>query len=101
MAVALNRAIGDREQRVIVVGSGHFLANGYLGNGGNLDLGMNMINWLAGDDAFISIQPRTTIDSQLELSELQLTLIATGFLIILPLMLLACGMIISWRSKHR
>lgn len=101
VAVALNRAIGDREQRVIVVGSGHFLANGYLGNGGNLDLGMNMINWLAGDEAFISIQPRTTIDSQLELSELQLTLIATGFLIILPLMFLACGMIISWRRKHR
>lgn len=101
VAVALNRVIEDHEQRVVVVGSGHFLANAYLGNGGNLDLGLNMLNWLAGDEAFISIQPRATIDSQLELSELQLTLIATGFLIILPLVFLVSGIVISWRRKHR
>jgi len=101
VTVALNRVAEDREQRVIVVGSGHFLANSYLGNGGNLDLGMNMINWLAGDEALISIQPRATVDSQLELSELQLTLIATGFLIILPLVFLVSGIAISWRRRHR
>ncbi|SFU73800.1 ABC-type uncharacterized transport system involved in gliding motility, auxiliary component [Nitrosomonas eutropha] len=101
IAVALNRVVEDREQRVVVVGSGHFLANSYLGNGGNLDLGMNMINWLAGDESFISIQPRVTIDSRLELSELQLTLIATGFLIALPLIFLASGLFISWYRKRR
>lgn len=101
IAVALNRVVEDREQRVVVVGSGHFLANSYLGNGGNLDLGMNMINWLAGDESFISIQPRVTIDSRLELSELQLTLIATGFLIALPLIFLVSGLFISWYRKRR
>lgn len=101
IAVALNRVVEDREQRVVVVGSGHFLANSYLGNGGNLDLGMNMINWLAGDESFISIQPRVTIDSRLELSELQLTLIATGFLIALPLIFLVSGIFISWYRKRR
>lgn len=101
VAVALSRVAGDREQRIIVAGSGHFLANGYLGNGGNLDLGMNMINWLAGDEAFIPIQPRATLDSRLALSELQLTLIVTGFLIILPLVFLVSGISINWYRKRR
>lgn len=101
IAVALTRIIGDREQRVIVVGNGHFLANSYLGNGGNLDLGINMINWLAGDEAFISIQPRSTIDSQLTLSEQQLTLIAASTFIVLPLIFLICGFFISWYRKRR
>lgn len=101
VAVALNREAEDHEQRVIVAGSGHFLANGYLGNGGNLDLGMNMINWLAGDEAFIPIQPRVTRDSRLMLNELQLTLIVTGFLIILPLVFLISGIAINWYRKRR
>jgi ABC-type uncharacterized transport system involved in gliding motility auxiliary subunit len=101
IAVALSRIIDDREQRVIVVGSGHFLANTYLGNGGNLDFGINMINWLAGDEAFIAIQPRATIDSQLALNELELTLISLGFLIVLPLVFLIIGIYISWHRKRR
>lgn len=101
VALALSRVIDDREQRIIVVGSGHFLANGYLGNGGNLDLGLNMINWLAGDEAFIPIQPRVTTDSRLALSELQLTLIVTVFLIILPVVFLGSGIFIHWYRKRR
>src|SRR5690606_12367829 len=46
IAVALTRQVDHREQRIVVVGSGHFLANSYLGNGNNLDFGINMINWL-------------------------------------------------------
>ena len=60
-------------------------ANTFLGNGGNLDLGINMINWLASDDALISIQPRPSPDSNLELGQYTLYLILFGFLIFLPL----------------
>ena len=63
IALALERAVNDRPQRVVVVGNGSFLANQFLGNGGNLDLGMNMVNWLAGDDSMITLQPRATVDS--------------------------------------
>lgn len=101
VAVALSRVVDDQEQRVIVVGSGHFLANRYLGNGGNLDFGLNMVNWLAGDEALISIQPRATSDSQLTLSETALTVIVSGFLIALPVLFLICGVVIGWRRKRR
>ncbi len=57
IAVALQRVYGKKGQRVIVVGNGNFLSNTFIINGGNLDLGINMINWLSGDDNLISIQP--------------------------------------------
>lgn len=99
VAIALDRTLDEQEQRVVVIGSSHFLANTYLGNGGNIDFGINIINWLAGDDDLIVIQPRATIDSQLVLSEMNLTLIAVGFLIVFPLFLLITGVVIWWRRR--
>ena len=32
-------------------------SNTFITSGGNLDLGINIINWLAGDDQLITIQP--------------------------------------------
>lgn len=101
IATALTRMMNDREQRVVVVGSGHFLANAYLGNGGNLDFGINLINWLAGDEDLITIQPRATLDNQLMLSETALTAIVVCFLIVLPVIFLVSGFIIRWRRLKR
>ena len=101
IAVALTRNIQDREQRIVVVGSGHFLANTYIGNGSNLDFGINLINWLTGDEELIVIQPRATLDSNLILSESDLTLIAVVFLVLLPLLFFVCGTVIWWRRRRK
>ncbi|MEW6314608.1 MAG: DUF4350 domain-containing protein [Pseudomonadota bacterium] len=100
VAVTLERNIGDKEQRIVVVGSGHFLANTYLGNGGNLDLGINMANWLAGDDAFISVQPRPTLDHSLNLGRRAQTAIVWGHLILLPAAFLLIGAVAWWRRRR-
>ncbi len=97
IAAALSRALADREQRIAVIGSGNFLANTYLGNGNNLDFGINLINWLTGEENLVTIQPRATLDSNLALSESMLIMIAVGFLLVLPLVFLASGMFIWWR----
>lgn len=99
IAVALERNVNDRAQRVVVIGNGNFLANTYLGNGGNLDLGVNIINWLAGDDALIAIQPRPSLDSGLELGVWARYLIVFGFLILLPLAFVSAGLVIWWRRR--
>lgn len=99
VAAALEREAGKRTQRVIVTGSGHFLANQFVGTLGNLDLGVNMVNWLAGDESLITIQPRTRQDLTLELSQISLTLILVGFLVFLPLAFLAAGGLIWWRRR--
>ncbi|MCC2681587.1 MAG: hypothetical protein K0S36_1151 [Nitrosospira multiformis] len=101
IAAVLSRTVNDQEQRVAVIGSGYFLANAYLGYGRNLDFGVNLVNWLAGDEDLIAIQPRTTIDNSLTLKESTLTIIAWGFLIVMPLIFLGSGMMIWWRRKRR
>lgn len=99
LAVALQRTINEREQRIVVVGSGAFLANAYAGNGGNLDLGINMINWLAREEHLIATQPRATADSAITLSKNQLNVISFGFVIVVPLLLIVIGSMLWWRRR--
>jgi ABC-type uncharacterized transport system involved in gliding motility auxiliary subunit len=99
VAGALEREVGDKKQRVVVVGTGHFLANQYAGLLGNVDLGINIMNWLAGDDRLITIQPRTRTDLRLELPWAATLLVTYGFLILLPLGFLVTGGVIWWRRR--
>ncbi|MDO8961400.1 MAG: Gldg family protein [Methylophilus sp.] len=57
IGVALEREYGKKGQRVVVMGNANFLSNTFITNGGNLDFGLNIVNWLAGDDRLITIQP--------------------------------------------
>jgi len=99
IAMALQRRINDRDQRIVVVGNGAFLANSYAGNGGNADLGVNMVNWLASEDNLITLQPRAAKDSKLVLSKMELNIISIGFLLVLPLLLVGVGIFI-WRKRR-
>lgn len=89
------------QQRVVVVGDGDFLSNTYLGNGGNLDLGLNMLNWLAQDDGLIAIHAHSAPDRTLVLSNPARLLIGGGFLLLLPAALLGSGGWIWWRRRRR
>jgi ABC-type uncharacterized transport system involved in gliding motility auxiliary subunit len=99
IATALERTVGDRQQRVVVAGNAGFLSNTFIGNGGNLDLGINMINWLAGDDRLITLQPRPAPDSNLDLQPRALYLIAFTFVLALPLAFIATGIVMWWRRR--
>lgn len=88
-------------QRIAVIGDGDFLANAYLGNGANQELGNRLINWLSHDDIFITIPPRTAPDTRLEMTKTTSAIIGFGFLIILPLGLLAMGVIIWLKRRKR
>ncbi len=90
-----------REQRVIVVADGDFLSNAYLGNGANLDLGLNMVHWLSHDDNFIAIRAKAAPDNNLNLSTLAQGVIGFGFLFILPAVLLIAGLAIWMRRRKR
>lgn len=100
IATALQRNIQDREQRIVVVGNGAFLSNSFAGNGGNIDLGMNMVNWLAGEEHLITLQPRSSKDSNLTLSKTQLGIIGLGFLLVVPLLLASGGIYLWWKRRR-
>lgn len=110
VAVAMNRELKNpapensankHEQRVIVVGDGDFISNSFLGNGGNLDLGMNMLNWLSHDDTLVSVPAKTALDRTLELSKPVQIVIGFGFLLLLPALLVGSGVMIWMKRRKR
>jgi len=104
LGVALSRTAAEgtaQEQRVMVVADGDFLSNGFLGAAGNLQLAMNMINWLSGDQRLLAIPVRTTPDATLSLSRPAIVAISLGFLLLLPAGILGSGLFIWWRRRRR
>ncbi len=100
-AYALTRTINQQlQQRIIIVGDGDFLANAYLGNVGNLDMGLRLVSWLIHEDRFIDIPAKTATDKTLQLTQTAVAAIGFGFLIILPLLLTGTGFII-WRKRKQ
>jgi ABC-type uncharacterized transport system involved in gliding motility auxiliary subunit len=109
MAVALIREISKPDndtnhissQRVVVVGDSDFLSDTYIGASANLNLGLNMFNWLIGDDDFISVETGPSPDTKLVLNDTQLMIIAFGFILIIPLVLITIGIRIWYLRKNR
>lgn len=104
LGLALTRALepgnnGGPSQRVVIIGDGDFLSNAYLGNAGNLDLGLKLFNWLGGDDAFIDIPARTAPDLDFNLSRTLSLVVAFVPLAVIPVMLLATGFFV-WRRRR-
>ena len=93
---------GDtQQQRIIVMGDGDFLSNTFLGNGGNLDLGLNTVNWLNHDDTLVAVGSRTALDTTLNLSRTATAVMGFGFLFFLPLLLLGLGLTLWLKRRKR
>jgi ABC-type uncharacterized transport system involved in gliding motility auxiliary subunit len=86
-----------RTQRVAVIADGDFLSNAFISVGGNLELGMRIINWLSHDENLIDIPAHTAQDTQLQMSSTVLGVLGIFFLLVLPLSLLFTGVSTWWR----
>ena len=93
-------ANSSTQQRVIIVGDGDFLSNALLGFGGQLDLGLKIINWLAQDDNLIKIPAKAALDLKLDLSPNLAIFLGLFFLFILPGTLIGTGISI-WLRRRR
>jgi ABC-type uncharacterized transport system involved in gliding motility auxiliary subunit len=89
------------EQRIAIIGDADFISNRYLGNGSNLDIAVNLFNWLSHDDRLISITPRPAPDTNLDLSPIEQQVIAISFLILLPMGLFISGLRIWITRRNR
>lgn len=88
-----------RDARLVVAGDSDFCSNGYASFGGNLDLALNALSWLAEDEGLIAIRPRDREDRRVLLTEGQA--MATGSILILglPLAAVAAGIVVWWRRR--
>ena len=104
IGVALEREYGKKGQRVVVMGNANFLSNTFITNGGNLDFGVNIVNWLAGDDKLISIQPmplkdiNMTIPSDATGHAVAWT-VFHGFQYFIPLGFFVAGFWLWWKRR--
>lgn len=99
--VETGSVIHTQQQRVVIVGDGDFLSNTYLGNGANLELGLNVLNWLTLEETPSIVQPKTVPDPNLNLSERTLAFMALLFLVVIPIVLLASGWSIWFYRQRR
>ena len=90
----------ERETRIVLVGDSDFVANRYLeGVGGNLDLFLNMLSWLAKDEDLIAVRPRDPTDRQVTLTERDSNMLFWSTVILLPLATLMMGVSVWYRRR--
>ncbi len=105
IVLALSRSVQQEDgklltQRVVLSGDSDFLSNQFIGNGDNLNLGLNLLDWLSHDDDLIAVTPQSAVDTRLDLDETSQVVIAVLFLLVLPLLLLGAGLRI-WLLRRR
>ena len=101
LAIALQRQLEQNKQRIVVIGDSDFIANTYLGTGANLLLVMNIFNWLSESDELINISTPSNTDLQLNVDDTAIMVIGLGFLLVLPLGLVASGFFIWFKRRNR
>jgi len=104
VGIALERSYaaptGARGQRVLVVGDGDFLANAYLDNVGNRELGLRLVRWLLEEDQLLEIPPREVQDRELIITQDLALALGAGSLVVAPLGFLAMGLLIRRRRNR-
>jgi len=91
----------DLEGRLVVVGDSEWANNRYLGNFYNQDLFLNAVSWLAGEEELISIRPRRTRSSSVMLTQQESTAVFYLTVLLLPELVLFCGMFVWFGRRYR
>ena len=92
-------AAPDLKTRLVLIGDSDFASNEFATEEGNGWLLLNAINWLAEEESLIAIGPKGTQPRQVFLSQVQASAIFFVSVILLPLALLATGVVVWWQRR--
>jgi ABC-type uncharacterized transport system involved in gliding motility auxiliary subunit len=87
------------ETRLVVVGDSDFAANNVAAMGGNRDMFLNIVNWLAQQENLIAVRPRNPEDRRVTVTAGQDTMIFWFTIVILPGLIFLAGVQTWWRRR--
>ncbi len=92
-------AKSEKLTRIVVIGDTDFASNVHIQNGGNNDLFLNAVNWLAEEEHLISIRPKQYSFRRLLVSKNVVRFIRYSSVGLLPIVILIIGGIVWWRKR--
>jgi hypothetical protein len=99
-----NAKAGSRPVRIVAFGGAAFATDLVASQSspppGNMQLMVNAVNWLAGQDKVINIPARTTTPEAVFLTDAQRQLILIGYPFLLPLLVVAYGVMVYVRRRQ-
>lgn len=100
LVLALERQQAGKTQKVIISGDGDFIADAWLANGGNRDLGNRLFNWSIDDHDMIAVQYPVATDQSLSLSPFATISLFLFALILLPGSLFGAATKVWYQRRH-
>jgi ABC-type uncharacterized transport system involved in gliding motility auxiliary subunit len=88
------------ETRLVALGDSDFAANAFLNTGGNRDMFLNTVNWLAQQENLIAVRPRDPEDRRITVGTPQQQRLIFWFtVLIMPGLILLAGVHAWWRRR--
>lgn len=105
--LALNRKMGDKEQRIIILGDADCISNGEISRQRSNIMASNysfinaMFFWLSDNEVPIDVRRQPAKDNSVNLSMDAMAVVKVGFLGVLPILLLLCSVFIWVRRRGK
>jgi ABC-type uncharacterized transport system involved in gliding motility auxiliary subunit len=93
------KTASEKEARIAVVGDSDFVKNNYYNLSGNGNFFLNIANWLTEESDLISIQPKTQTPRTIQLTSVEMSFMKLVVLYLLPLGVLALGLLVWFRRR--
>jgi ABC-2 type transport system permease protein len=103
IAVAITEEASDKTAKLVVVGSSNFMNSNMIEatNGANLDFAMNSFNWLQDKNDGTSIRPKSLNIENLTMTKAQRLTLSAVAVIFIPGVVMAAGIMVWLRRRHR
>ncbi|MDE5423890.1 hypothetical protein L3073_16880, partial [Ancylomarina sp. DW003] len=107
LALALERKVGDKDQRIMILGDADCFSNGETSRfrknirAKNFDMAMGMFFWLSNNEVPIDVRRPAAPDDEIYTTEKTLGFLRVFYKIIAPLLLGLAGLLIWFRRKGR
>ena len=106
-AVALNRKVGNKDQKIIILGDADCISNGEISRQRSNIVASNysfinaMFFWFSDNEVPIDVRRQQAEDNSVSLSMDAMAVAKVGFLGVLPILLLICSVFIWVRRRGK